>query len=428
MLAAFAPRPEPSLMEAVVPFLPDAAVVLPLFAWAAWRKEPFRFVAAFALWTLIVTAGTLCLTPGGTLLGLIGIPLIAALRSGGAPRRVVGPGAVAVAVLVIGFDGSRFYRYEYAPWREDVRAAQERYPPVPRSERLPDREPVLTQDEPHPATEEWTEHFSSSNLIRYPRGNHDAQQRGWTLSLLHGLHEEFSLRFAGRVGFGTVRMGRNGRNPQKLLHEEVRVPAFPQPREGEMWPDEWLTHEVPADPDAVADLAAWHTERGIDFANGAGFGVLAGVDGDGWSGAVLPDDADPADAPFLIGFRPHAAGAPAGDGPLMPDWTLDRVELIGLLLHDEPVAYASADLPRMGETATHETRPLTDFEAAALPKLAAGEWVVAAADDYRLRAVGALPAAKACAACHGVEEGRLLGALSYDFTRPTPTSSAEAAP
>ena len=71
----------------------------------------------------------------------------------------------------------------------------------------------------------------------------------------------------------------------------------------------------------------------------------------------------------------------------------------------------------MGETATHAVRPLTAFEAAALPKLAAGEWVHAAADRYRLRALGALPAAKACAECHGVPVGTLLGALSYDFLR-----------
>ena len=406
-------------MEAVLPFLRDAAVVLPLFAWLAWRKEPFRFVGALALWAVVVTAGTLCLTPGGTLLGLIGIPLIAALRSGGAPRRVVGPGAIAVAVLAIGVDGSRFYWNEYVPWLAEVRAAQERYPPVSRSELLPDRDPILAQDERRPATSEWTEHFSEEDLQAYPQDDGEGRERTDALRLLHGLHEEFSLRFAGRIGFGTVRMGRNRRNPQKLLHEEVRIPAFPQPREGEMWPDEWLTHESPADPDAVADLAAWHTQRGIDFANEAGFGVLArGTEK--WGVPALPDDADPADAPFLIGFRPHATGTPAGDGPLAPEWKLERVELIGLLLHDEPVAYASADLPRMGETATHETRPLTAFEAAALPKLAAGEWVVAAADDYRLRAVGALPAATACAACHGVEEGRLLGALSYDFVRPRP--------
>ena len=408
-------------MEAVLPFLRDAAVVLPLFAWAAWRKEPFRFVAAFAVWTLIVAAGTLCLTPGGTLLGLFGLPLIAALRSGGAPRRVVGPTAIAVAVLAIGVNARRFYWYEYAPWLAEVRAAQGRYPPVPRSDRLPNREPILTQDESHPATEEWTERFSEEDLQAYPQEDDEGRERTYALRLLHGLHEEFSLRFAGRIGFGTVRMGRNRRNPVALLHEEVRIPTFPQPREGEMWPDEWLTHESPADPDAVADLAAWHTERGIDFANEAGFGALADREGDGWNDPKLPDDADPADAPFLIGFRPHATGTPAGDGPLAPEWKLERVELIGLLLHDEPVAYASADLPRMGETANHATRPLTDFEAAALPKLAAGEWVVAAADDYRLRAVGALPAATACAACHGVEEGRLLGALSYDFTRPRPS-------
>lgn len=128
------------------------------------------------------------------------------------------------------------------------------------------------------------------------------------------------------------------------------------------------------------------------------------------------------EGPFLIGFRPHAMRS---EPPPLAGWSLRRVELVGLILHDEPVAYPSENLPRMVAGGERETRPLTVFEAAALPKLAAGEWVVAAKEGDRLRAVGALPAAKACADCHGLPVGRLLGALSYEFVTETSVGAAE---
>ena len=189
--------------------------------------------------------------------------------------------------------------------------------------------------------------------------------------------------------------------------------------------------EALADADAAetaAALADWHAGRGVDFANAEGFGLFGEIGGRGFDmTAALPADADPAGAPYLVGFEPHRSRTPPGE-PLAPAWELARVELIGLVSGPDPVAYASDELPRMGETASHHERTLTAFEAAALPKLAAGEWVVAATGSNdggdRLRAVGALPAAAACAACHGVEEGRLLGALSYDFRRAADTPAA----
>ncbi len=402
-------------MEAVTPFLTDAAVLLPWFAWLAWRAKPPSF--SWSLVALLVAVPLFCgglLTKNALLLSLCGTPAVWTARRCEMPRRICGPLTLAAAGLFIVGDALHFRYRDYLPWVAAVREAQEQYPPIPRSTVLPEPASAIVQDTPHPPPNTWNEAFPVTDRIPWrPQG--EGESHRFALSRLHGLHEEFRYRFATRLGFGPIRMPRSHFNPLPLLREEDRIPVFSQPREGEMWEDDWLTTEPPP-PEATAEqLAAWHSERGIDFANAAGFGVLARGDED-QDNVALPADIDPADAPFLIGFRPHAAQTPA-DQPLAPAWRLERIELIGFLLHDEPTAYASESLPRMGETATHVTRPLTTFEQAALPKLAAGEWVVAAADRYRLRAVGALPAAKACATCHAVEEGTLLGALSYDFIR-----------
>ena len=227
----------------------------------------------------------------------------------------------------------------------------------------------------------------------------------------------FVARFTSRPEFGVARMPRlRGPSPADLVL--TTTPHAPQPTREPLWPDDALTEPAAfaAGETPAADLAEWHAGRGIDFANEAGFGLMSASDDYWFQRVLLPEDADPALGPYLVGFEPHAAREPPGE-PLAPAWTLLRVELIGLVGGSEPVAYQSPELPRMGETSRHRVRSLTPFEAAALPKLAAGDWVVAAADGDRLRAVGALPAAAACAACHGVEPGRLLGALSYDFAR-----------
>jgi hypothetical protein len=278
----------------------------------------------------------------------------------------------------------------------------------------------VEQTGPHPGEEAWNERYAVADVDPGDTRSWSDYQQSAALSRIHGFHRRFARRFAMRLDFGAARMGEGFYDPARTLAEtETVIPTFPQPRDGEMWADGWLVDDPPPDDDVAAALASWHRERGIDVVNDGGWGLLATGAGEaeGWQyGVELPEGADPADAPFLIGFRPHATQSPA-DQPLAPAWRLDRIELIGLLLHDEPVAYASNALPRIGETATHATRPLTAFEKHALPRLAEGEWVVAAADRYRLRAVGALPAAKACAECHNVARGTLLGALSYDFTR-----------
>ena len=348
--------------------------------------------------------------------GTVAAVAVARRSFGVAAGRCLSVGSVLIAAGVAA-DAAAFVAFRYVPFTRWVAAARERYPPVPRAELLPQPAP-----DPFPrrtasiGSEIYGEAFATPYLPNYAVDHR--RPRG--LALLHTAHTDFATRFALRPEFGPIRMMgmRHGLDPFDLA--APADPPLPQPAEGWMEPDDALADLI--DPDrtdggtAGVLLDDWHAGRGVDFAHAAGFGLLGSPGGSSFDGATLPDGLDAGAAPYLVGFEPHAAQTPPGE-PLGPGWALRRVELIGLVSGPDPVAYASEELPRMGETATHRTRSLTAFERAALPRLAAGEWVVAAGDGARLRAVGALPAAAACAACHGVKTGHLLGALSYDFAR-----------
>src|SRR5262249_21667243 len=99
-----------------------------------------------------------------------------------------------------------------------------------------------------------------------------------------------------------------------------------------------------------------------------------------------------------------------------PAWKVARLELVSLLLHDEPAVYESKSLPRMSELAERPvTRTLDSFEASALAKLEAGENVVYHATLNRIEMTGAIRAVHQCLQCHHVERGALLGAFSYSL-------------
>jgi hypothetical protein len=106
--------------------------------------------------------------------------------------------------------------------------------------------------------------------------------------------------------------------------------------------------------------------------------------------------------------------------PVVERWAARKVELIGLLIHESPVAYLNAEgkLPTMTGAKDAKTRALTEFEADALKKLAAGKEVVSVdAATNQVRMVGAIRMAGACLKCHDGKAGDLLGAFSYDLVR-----------
>ena len=94
-------------------------------------------------------------------------------------------------------------------------------------------------------------------------------------------------------------------------------------------------------------------------------------------------------------------------------YKLERVELVGVAMHDKPVAYTRAS--HGGRFL--EARALTAFEERALVELASGETVSVQADKTGRLVVGALRAKQDCLHCHpGYKSGDLLGALSYRLT------------
>jgi hypothetical protein len=121
--------------------------------------------------------------------------------------------------------------------------------------------------------------------------------------------------------------------------------------------------------------------------------------------------------------RQHVAGFLAHGFSKVPEpresWSVEAIDLVSLLCHDEPVAYVSANLPRMDEHrgAQAPTRPLDGFESVGLQKLVAGEYLVAAESGSHLRVLGSIRAVNQCLKCHGAERGDLLGAFSYTLRR-----------
>ena len=120
------------------------------------------------------------------------------------------------------------------------------------------------------------------------------------------------------------------------------------------------------------------------------------------------------DRRHVAGFRPHQfRQAPEPNDA----WSVTTLELVGLVMHDRPVAYVSKTLPRMDELREAPIRPLDSFEAQGLAELQAGETLVMGEQGDRRRLLGAIRAAKQCALCHGCERGELLGAFSYVLRR-----------
>ena len=98
----------------------------------------------------------------------------------------------------------------------------------------------------------------------------------------------------------------------------------------------------------------------------------------------------------------------------LPAPTIDRVELVSLLMHDEPAVYVSDHLPEMARLQGVPTRPLDEFEVSGLANLRQGENLYESS-AHPTRLMGSLRNAKQCVECHGGCRGDLLGAFSYTF-------------
>ncbi len=129
------------------------------------------------------------------------------------------------------------------------------------------------------------------------------------------------------------------------------------------------------------------------------------------------------DREHVAGFEPHGfQSMPALGKHRSPEgeWSLEHLDLVSLLKPSGPHAYVSANLPKIEELKTADTRLLDDFETRALSQLRTNEDVVIEESDGVVRMVGALRAGNQCIQCHAARRGELIGAFSYELHRKTP--------
>lgn len=212
---------------------------------------------------------------------------------------------------------------------------------------------------------------------------------------LEVLHERTVRRFVDSAGFGVGRLT-VGALRERLSDDPGTGTPVPQPV-----PRTSAT-KFPGGPESMPPLSqaypgfdALNEDSVLDFANLAGAGFVK-------------------DRRHVAGFRPHRLSKV----PAPPEeFAVETVDLLGLLTHPEPVAYVSANLPRMDELRAAPTRPLDTFESAGLKEIRQGEDLVFGEAGTHLRLVGSIRNARQCVDCHGGQRGDLLGAFSYTLRR-----------
>ncbi len=203
------------------------------------------------------------------------------------------------------------------------------------------------------------------------------------------LHEDRVSLFVNSPGFGVGRFLRPSVGSLRIWNERRPIS---QTGEALIWsPGEF---EVQGEFATNEGLINMHDKGVVDFAYPAGFGYAK-------------------DRRHVAGFISHQFA----QAPTTETWQLQRLDLVGLLLHDNPVAYVSEHLPRMNELREAPTRELDLFEAVGLQVLRQGEDLFVRGTEEKVRMLGALRAAKQCVTCHGGQRGDLLGAFSYTLRR-----------
>jgi hypothetical protein len=209
---------------------------------------------------------------------------------------------------------------------------------------------------------------------------------------LRYLHEETVRQFVNSPGFGAIRMipPVDGFAMRGKERASSPVQAVQAPIEVEKPRSASVTFET--------NLLDLHLSSMLDFTNPAGFGFVK-------------------DRKHVAGFQSHAFSKTPDAGQ---NWKLESVELVGLLLHPEPVVYESPHMPAMEELRGAKTRPPDRFERDALAAIRHGEELVPGVKGDHLRLLGAIRSARQCVDCHGGQRGDLLGAFSYTLKRIEP--------
>lgn len=215
---------------------------------------------------------------------------------------------------------------------------------------------------------------------------------GFRPRLLARIHNEHWDTFVNSPGFGELRRFRP--TAKKLKPEPFSEYPVPQPDSSPA--SSSSPRELGKEPGGsdLTTLFGLHRDGFLDFINYDGFGYYKNRSN-------------------VAGFQDHGLRkVPAEEG-----WKVKRVDLVGLLLRDQPVVYLTDGLPRMNRARKAPTRSLDDFEELGLKALGKGEHLFVRETPDGGRMLGALRAISQCVECHDCQHGDLLGAFSYLLVR-----------
>jgi hypothetical protein len=208
---------------------------------------------------------------------------------------------------------------------------------------------------------------------------------------LRELHEETTRLFVNSSGFGIGRLFKP--RETSLVRGLRKDPPLKQP--GQPVSGFWSPGELQPGATERRPWLDFHQEGIVDFVHPAGFGFFK-------------------DRQHVAGFQAHQfSRVPSAK----EQWQVQTVDLVSLLMHEEPVAYVSEYLPRMDQLQKAPTRPLDPFETTGLAQLRQGEELFFGKEGDHMLMLGAIRNAKQCMDCHGGERGDLLGAFSYTLKR-----------
>ena len=216
--------------------------------------------------------------------------------------------------------------------------------------------------------------------------------RSYRSRFLKQLHENMVDLFINSPGFGVTRRIRP--SEASLAYELRKEPAPLQP--GAASSVAWSPANAPpklSDSD-YSDLGSLNGFGILDFAYPSGWGYIR-------------------ERKQVAGFEAHRFSK-VPDGKV---WKVETLDLVSLLLHDDPAVYVSERLPQMDKVHDVPTRPLDTFESCGLESLRQGEDLFIGGTASELRMLGAVRSIKQCLDCHGGERGDLLGAFSYSLRR-----------
>jgi hypothetical protein len=239
----------------------------------------------------------------------------------------------------------------------------------------------------------------AQRLARLEREVSEARH-GFREFQLQSLHEHALALFIDSPGFGQGRMPRPGewilaaglRRGPVPLQPAARAPWVWSPGDGE-----------PAPRGVESSLGTILEASIVDFVNPGGFGYIK-------------------DRRHVAGFDAHRfSQVPAA----AQRWQVQTLELVSLLLHDEPAVYVSDRLPRMERRPNVPTRPLDRFERYGLGTLRQGEDLFIAPEGDGVRMIGAVRSTSQCTVCHECRQGDLLGAFTYALKREAGINAAD---